>query len=113
MNSLWVETTVPTQFITCESLDGLNISPSATIRPIVPCCPRSYAYTDLVKDLRHWHILDPLDRTTYPTVDGPMQVKYRNGTMRLGYRHDFFPSTGLVANSLILNWRYIMSRDTT
>jgi hypothetical protein len=61
--------------------------------PVLPCVRR---YTDPVQHLSDWHDFVALDRTTYPTVDGPVQVRYSTGTVRSGFREDFFPRRRLL-----------------
>jgi hypothetical protein len=48
-----------------------------------------------------------LDRSTFPKVSAPVQIRYKNGSLFDGNREDFFPRTGLLVGSLICAWRYI------
>jgi hypothetical protein len=93
--------------------DAVQYRVEVTAWPVIPCCARSCTYTDLVTHLSDWPDFDPFDRTTYPTVDGPVQVKYSTGIVRSGYRHDSFPTAGLITKSLVIDGRYMTSRDTT
>ena len=54
----------------------------------------------------NWHSFNGYDRTTYPKVNLPMQVKYADGSLAVGYTLDFFPSL-TVPKSPIIGWRYI------
>jgi hypothetical protein len=60
--------------------------------------------------LSDWHNFDANDRSTYPKVSSPVQIKLDNGRMYEGDGLIFFPSVGHLPGSLIVNWRYIKNR---
>jgi hypothetical protein len=60
-----------------------------------------------MQHLSEWHTFNARDRQTYPKVDAPIQVRYESGRLSVGFRHDFFPASGLLSYSLISGWRYI------
>jgi hypothetical protein len=60
-----------------------------------------------MQHLSEWHPFNSQDRQTYPKVDAPIEVRYGSGTVSVGFRHDFFPASGLLSDSLITGWRYI------
>ena len=57
--------------------------------------------------LSDWHRFEPTDRSTYPKVDAPVQVRFDNGQMEEGSVRMFFPLTKLLPGSSITGWRYI------
>lgn len=57
-----------------------------------------------------WHTLDPNDASTYPTVNGLVQVKYSDGRMEQGECRKFFRQRQFVAVSDITSWRYMRDR---
>jgi len=59
-----------------------------------------------VGHLSNWHSFNGHDRTTYPKVNSPIQVKYADGSLVVGYTLDFSPSL-VVPKSPIIGWRYI------
>jgi hypothetical protein len=60
-----------------------------------------------MQHLSEWHAFNPRDRQTYPKEDAPVQVRYGSGKVTVGFSHDFFPTSGLLSDSLITAWRYI------
>jgi hypothetical protein len=54
-----------------------------------------------------WQVFKSDDLSTYPKVNSPMQVKYANGSLALGYTFDFFSSTGAAPESPVIGWRYV------
>jgi hypothetical protein len=59
-----------------------------------------------VGHLSNWHSFNGHDRTIYPKVNSPMQVKYADGILTVGDTLDFFPSL-MVPKSPIIGWGYI------
>jgi hypothetical protein len=49
--------------------------------------------------LGDWHGLDAQNTSTYLKVNSPMQVKYANGDLAVGYTFDFFPSLKMAQDS--------------
>jgi hypothetical protein len=57
-----------------------------------------------------WHDFKPADRSTYPRVDAPVQVRFDNGRIDEGEHSRFFPELGHSRNSSITGWRYIKDK---
>jgi hypothetical protein len=57
--------------------------------------------------LSDWHMFDPTDRRTYPTVDASVQVKFDDGKYEEGGSRMFFPQVKLLPCSSINAWRYL------
>jgi hypothetical protein len=57
--------------------------------------------------LSDWHAFDSMDRSTYPEVDAPVEVRFDDGGLKEGDSRMFFPRTKLLATSSIVGWRYI------
>ena len=60
-----------------------------------------------MEHLSDWHSFDPNDRSTYPKVKSPIQVKYANDSLAQGDCRKFFPREESLTDSLIVGWRYI------
>jgi hypothetical protein len=60
-----------------------------------------------VDHLSDWHMFTPKDRTTYPKVNAPVQVRFDDGELKEGYTLVFFPQSKLLPGSSIIGWRYI------
>ena len=41
--------------------------------------------------LSDWHGFDARDTSTYPKVNAPVQIRYADGGLAVGYTLDFFP----------------------
>jgi len=65
-----------------------------------------------LEHLSEWHGVDVNDRSTYPKVNAPVQVKYADGSLDFGYALDFFPSFKAAPESPITGWRYIKERPS-
>ena len=61
----------------------------------------------MVDPLSTWHTLDPYDRSTYPAVNAPIEVKHADGRVEKGKCREFFPSFDLLSGSTMTSWRYI------
>jgi hypothetical protein len=58
--------------------------------------------------LSDWHVFDPSDKSTYPKVYAPVQVRLEDGKLEEGVSQMFFPQTKLLPNSSSISaWRYI------
>jgi hypothetical protein len=63
-----------------------------------------------MEHLSDWHAFDPDNRTTYPKVDAPVQVRYANGLhIEAMMALAFFSKVD--AFSTITGWRYIKNED--
>jgi hypothetical protein len=63
-----------------------------------------------MEHLSDWHSFDPNNRSTYPKVKSPIQVKYANGSLIQGDYRKFFPREVLLPDSMIVGWRDIKDR---
>lgn len=54
-----------------------------------------------------WHTFDVYDRSTYPTVNAPVEVKHADGKLEKGNCREFFPQFELLSDATITSWRYI------
>jgi hypothetical protein len=61
--------------------------------------------------LSDWHVFDPSDRKTYPSVKARVQVKFEDGKIEEGDSRMFFPQKKLLPTSSISGWRYV--KDVT
>ena len=60
-----------------------------------------------MEHLSEWHVFDPTDRSTYPKVQAPVQVRYNDGRTAEGICGDFFPLVTVLIGPPITEWRYI------
>jgi hypothetical protein len=65
------------------------------------------AYHRTMAHLSDWHVFDPSDMKTYPSVDAPVQVRFEGGKLEEGGSRMFFPKVKLLPGSSINAWRYI------
>jgi hypothetical protein len=64
-----------------------------------------------MRQVSEWHDFNPTDPSTYPKVDGPIQVKFYSGRIEEGHYFGSFTTSSLLGSSAIVSWRYI--RDKT
>jgi hypothetical protein len=60
-----------------------------------------------VEHLSDWHAFNPRDRSTYPKVNAPLQIRFESGRIEEGMASVFLPRIGLLPVSSIRAWRYI------
>jgi hypothetical protein len=63
-----------------------------------------------MEHLSAWHEFDPKDRSTYPKVDSPVQVRFADGALADGTCHAFFSRNKMLAESRITRWRYVKDK---
>jgi hypothetical protein len=63
-----------------------------------------------MRQVSEWHDFNPTDPSTYPKVDGPIQVKFYSGRIEERYYFGSFATRNL-GSSAVVSWRYI--RDKT
>jgi hypothetical protein len=71
---------------------------------------RDVAKEHNVEHLSAWHGFKADDRSSYPTVDSPEQVKYADGGQIEGMSLKHLLGPRLVSDSPITGWRYIKCR---
>lgn len=64
-----------------------------------------------MRQVSEWHDFNPTDPSTYPTVDGLIQVKFYSGRIEERYYFGSFATSNLLGSSAVISWRYI--RDKT
>ena len=55
----------------------------------------------------NWHYFNENERSTYPKVVAPVQVRHASGRIAEGDSHELFSSDHLLAESPVIAWRYI------
>jgi hypothetical protein len=60
-----------------------------------------------MEHLSDWHDFDPENRSTYPTVNAPVQVRYEHGNMTEGKSFKSFLQPPVLP---ITGWRYIKDK---
>jgi hypothetical protein len=61
----------------------------------------------MMAHLGDWHVFNPTDRSTYPKVAAPVQVRFDDGKFEDGESRMFFPQVNLLPGSSINAWRYV------
>jgi hypothetical protein len=63
-----------------------------------------------MEHLSDWHDFTPSNRSTYPTVEAPVQVRYRDGIMSEGVSFKSLLQPSLLIANPINGWRYIKDK---
>jgi hypothetical protein len=63
-----------------------------------------------MEHLSDWHDFNPANRSTYPKVDAPVQVRNGDGIVTEGKTFKSLLPRSVSDGSLITNWRYVKDK---